>query len=231
MKKIVKIMSGLLVMMLFVAVPVKANAADAKLSIEKTAIDLAANDTALINVGYTGPFEDLDFVIADTNIIAASLTDFGSGKAIVAIAAKNIGTSGVIVYQKSKPENAVYVVTRCGLPTGDDVVTLSEATGKTTIYSDGIVKYQDVMHGKNDASMQIKEVELTKSAGMNELKVSADVLTDDSVMPGLACFYANFYDISGKFIKRQSAYVRTNLDRTMNIIWYIPENCVTISIE
>lgn len=231
MRKATRLLAGLLTLMLVATVPFQVSAAEPVLQIEKKEVQIPLTGGTTVNISYQCAFSDLELIIGNPDVVAASLTDFGGGKAVLAIAAKDIGYTLVGVVQKSDTKQLVFTQVRSGMTPEGQVVTVSDGVNNKTVYHDFYVEYQNVMHGKNDASFAIESVEVDTQEGMNELTVSANVLTDDSVMPGLATVYANFYNQTGALIKRQAAYVRTNLNRTMNIVWYIPEDCVTISIE
>lgn len=209
---------------------------------EKSAIRIAENilklnigETTVITVDYSslaGTFDDIAVISSDTSIATAAIADTGNGIASLGIAGTGLGTASIAVYSKSNPAIADYTVIQSGLATGNTIINQNNGMSLTAIYNDRIVQYPAILTGRNNAQIAVTGLILEREKGIDCLKVSGELLSKDSQVPGMTTFYANYYDAAGGLMKRQAVYTRDPQANThMELKWYIPDGCVQILIE
>lgn len=209
---------------------------------EETAIKIAEDiirlnigETTVITVDYSKlaeAFDDIAVLSSDTSIAAASIADIGNGTASLGIAGTGLGTASITVYSISNPAIADYTVIQSGLATGNTIINQNNGTSLTTIYNDRIIQYPAILTGRNNAQIAVTGLILERERGIDCLKVSGELLSKDSQVPGMTAFYANFYDAAGGLIKRQAVYTRDPLSNThIELNWYIPDGCPQIILE
>lgn len=209
---------------------------------EKSAIRIAENvvklnigETTVITVDYSGlagTFDDIAVISSDTSIATAAIADTENGIASLGIAGTGLGTASIAVYSKSNPAIADYTVIQSGLATGNTIINQNNGMSLTTIYNDRIVQYPAILTGRNNAQIAVTGLILEREKGIDCLKVSGELLSKDSQVPGMTAFYANYYDAAGGLMKRQAVYTRDPQANThMDLKWYIPDGCVQILIE
>lgn len=209
---------------------------------EETAIRIAENivklnigETTVITVDYSklaGAFDDIAITSSDTSIAVASIADTGNGIACLGIAGTGLGTASIAVYSISNPAIVDYTAVQSGLATGSTIINQTDGTSLTAIYNDRIIQYPAILTGRNNAQIAVTGLILQRERGIDCLKVSGELLSKDSQVPGITVFYANYYNAAGGLMKRQAVYTRDPQANTyMELKWYIPDGCVKILIE
>lgn len=210
-------------------------AAQTDINITQDSVTLNLGGTSVVNVDYSGlagGFAELAVVSADNAIVSASLYDLGNNKANLAMVSTGTGSTTVAVYSASNPTVVDYVAVQSGLAGNSQVMTTVNGTTLTTVFLNRVITYDAVLKGKNEATLAVSGLVIERESGVDRLKVTGAVLTTDSKTPGMSTYYANFYDAAGRLMKRQAVYLRDPLENAqLELFWYIPEGCVSISLE
>lgn len=210
-------------------------AEDTAIRIAEDIVKLNIGETTVITVDYSrlaGAFDDIAITSSDTSIAVASIADTGNGIACLGIAGTGLGTASIAVYSISNPAIVDYTAVQSGLATGSDIINQTNGTSLTTIYNDRIIHYPAILTGRNNAQAAVTSLVLERERGIDCLKVSGELLSKDSQIPGMTAFYANYYDAAGGLMKRQAVYTRDPQANThIELKWYIPDGCVQITIE
>jgi len=210
-------------------------AEESAIQIAEDIIKLDIGETTVITVDYSklaGAFDDIDVISSNTGIAMATIADAGNGTAILGIAGSGLGTASITVYSITNPAIADYTVIQSGLATNGTIINQTDGTSLTTIYHDRIIQYPPILTGRNNAQMAVTGLILERESGVDCLKVSGELLSKDSEIPGMTAFYANYYDAAGGQMKRQAVYTRDPQANThMELKWYIPDGCAQIIIE
>lgn len=213
-----------------VASPIQSKAANG-VEIDAGEVNVPYMSTNTVSVSYTGSFSDLVVVVADGSKAGAVLSDLGNGKANLVFSSFDFGRTTAAVYKASNMSAIDYIIVDSGLTKGNNIQNYINGSKITTVYSDCVVKYDAILRGANGAEAANTGLILERNDGMNELKVTANIIKEDSTLTGLSTFYADYFDAANQLIKTQKVYVRSNLGVPCNISWYIPKECVTIVLK
>lgn len=204
-------------------------------NITKDIVTLGVGESTVIAVDYSGiegGFADLAVVTSDGMIAVPALYDAGNQKANLAIGAVGTGTTAIAVYRVSNPAVVDYIAVQSGLAKEDEIITQINGTDLTTIYHDRVIDYPAILTGKNGAQLAVTGLVTERESGIDCLKVTGGLIAKDNQIVGMNVFYANFYDAMGGLIKRQAVYSRDpGPNGYLEIEWYIPEGCTSITLE
>ena len=216
--------------------PFPTAAAEAQsIALKEATARLSIGETKTIQVDYSklkGGYADLGIAVSDPSLIQAALHDAGNSQAVLTIQAKGFGTASVAVYAVSNPAIVSYAAVYSGMAEKGEVYTITEGNTLITVYDDRLIYYNTTLTGKNGATLAVKGIGLERSKGIDNLKVTGDLLQKDTKFPGLNTFYACFYDAAGDLIKRQAVYASDPISyNELTISWYLPEACTKIILE
>ncbi|MDO4284239.1 MAG: hypothetical protein Q4C60_02785 [Eubacteriales bacterium] len=205
------------------------------ISLSGKAVQMNVGESKTVTVDYAkvaGGYADLGVVSSNPEIVQAVLTDAGNGKATLTVTSASFGTATVAVYVNSNPAVASYISVSSGFAQKGKSYTLMQGQTVTTVYDDRSVSYNAVMNGSNGAALTVQSVSLTRESGFDKLRVTGSLSAQDSKLPGLSAFYANYYDAAGMLIKRQAVYVEKPLNYSqVELDWYLPDGCVQVVLE
>lgn len=143
------------------------------------------------------------------------------------------GAASVAVCLNSNMAIVSYVTIASGYAPKGQFYTTMTGDQLTTVYDDRIVNYKTTATGRNGEMLAIRGLKIVRSTGIDSLQITGEMLYEDSSNNGMSTFYANFYDASGRLIKRQAVYALTPLtyQTQYELEWYIPEGCTQIVVE
>lgn len=234
-EKVIKLLTLIFTALTVCSFPVQA-AGTKMIDISEGSSRIALGGTSVVSVDYSGlagGIGDLGVISANTQIAMAGLTDAGNKKANLSIVGTGMGSTTIAVYSLSNPAIVDYITVYSGLTANtSEIVTQPTATGLMTVFCDRIVNYPYVLTGDKEDQLQVTGLVMERKSGRDCLKVTGNLLTKETKIPGMNTFYANFYGASGELIRRQAVYSRdpyTGL--SMEIFWYVPEGCASITLE
>lgn len=234
-RKGIKMLSAAMILTLFCGISTQA-AEKKAIDIKEDAVKVAMGGSAVVDVdcsGVVGGGIGVTVISADTQIAMASITDGGNQTAKLSIVGVGMGSTTVAVYSYANPQVVDYITVQSGLTqNSSDIVTQMNGTGLTTVFCDRVVNYPYILTGSKEDQLQVTGLLMERESGRDKLKVTGNLLTLESKIPGMNTFYANFYDASGMLINRQPVYSRDPYTgNAMEIFWYVPEECTTIVLE
>lgn len=196
-------------------------------------LDVGGTDVCVVDYkGILQGFGDIAVISSDSAIAAAALVDFGSGTAHLAISGNGIGTATVAVYSISNAGIVDYVVVQSGMAADGEIINKIDGQALTAIYNDRVINYNSILAGRNGAQLAVTGLVLEREKGLDCLKISGELLANDSKMPGITAFYAEFYDAAGGLIKRQAVYTRDPQSNShLELKWYVPNGCTRIDTD
>lgn len=235
MKQKVMILGLLLVGMISQLMTVEAKG-PGSIDIEKNVVQMSIGETASITVSYDdidGGASDLACVSANNAIVGCLLQDKGNKKMQLLVNSVGQGATTVAVYRISNPAVVDYITIQSGMVKSDsDIITMVNGNSLTTVFKDRMVHYPYVMVGEQNDQLQVTGLKIERESGRDCLKVSGNLLTKDTKTPGINIFYADFYGAAGELLIRQPVFSRDPYTGyAMNIKWYIPEGCMSVSLE
>lgn len=211
-------------------------AQEQQIVLSQNALNMAAGTSQSIWVDYSsvaGGFADLTVAVSDAEKVQAYLTDAGNGKAALTVTSLQDGAASVAVCLNSNMAIVSYVTIASGYAPKGQFYTTMSGDQLTTVYDDRIVNYKTTATGRNGEMLAIRGLKIVRSTGIDSLQITGEMLYEDSSNNGMSTFYANFYDASGRLIKRQAVYALTPLtyQTQYELEWYIPEGCTQIVVE
>lgn len=230
------IASLIIIMGMLLLFPASVHAAgEGTLKAKEDCVKLGIGEIAVVTIecaDMPNGLGDLAVVSANPEIAVGTISQAKNGNVNLAIGAQGTGTTNLAVYRVSNPAVVTYVAVLSGMPEKGQIVTQINGDAVTTTYEDCIVHYGTILKGKNDAQLTVGGIVLERESNIDCLKVTGVLSAKDNKFPGMNTFYANFYDPSGKLIKRQAVYNRDPAEGAeMTLEWYVPYGSAQIVIE
>lgn len=228
-------LGAFLINMIFLSMPAQAKG-PGSVDIETNVCQMAIGETKTINVKYDdidSGINDISCVSANGSIVGCTISDMGEKKIQLTLTSIGQGATTVAVFRTSNPAVVDYITVQSGLVKSDsEIVTYVNGNILTTIFSDRVVNYPYIMVGENQDQLQITGLVIERESGRDCLKVTGNLLSKDTKIPGMNVFYVDFYGAAGELLRRQPVFSRDPYTGYgMSIKWYIPEGCMSIMLE